>query len=165
MFISSFWSKPLIWVPVSFLSLLVPYSFSFISLFIGFIFPSNLWPYSTNSVSILITSVLNCASHRLAITLLLSCIFSGALICSFIWAIFLCVCRWACYIVRGRALGVHQGRATQVAVLWHCRWGRGPRGNSATCSTLPVFSHFPCCPQANWALLVLIPRWVVLCTF
>ena len=114
MFISSFWSKPLIWVPVSFLSLLVPYSFSFISLFIGFIFPSNLWPYSTNSVSILITSVLNCASHRLAITLLLSCIFSGALICSFIWAIFVCVCRWACYIVRGRALGVHQGGATQL---------------------------------------------------
>ena len=41
--------------------------------------------YSTNSVSILITSILNCASVRLAISLLLSRIFSGALIC---WAIF-----------------------------------------------------------------------------
>ena len=75
MFLSSFWSTLLIWVPVSFLSLLVPYSFSFISLFIGFIFPSNLWPYSTNSVSILITSVLNSASDRLAISSLLSCSF------------------------------------------------------------------------------------------
>ena len=28
-----------------------------------------------------------------------------------------------------------------------------------------AFSHFPCYPQANWALLVLIPRWVDLCMF
>ena len=32
------------------------------------------------------------------------------------------------------------------------------------CSLL-VFSHFPCYPQLNWALLVLIPEWVGLCTF
>ena len=44
-------------------------------------------------------------------------------------------------------------------------WGRGSGGNSATCSTLPIFSHFPCYPQSYWALLVLIPRWVCLCTF
>ena len=62
--------------------------FSFISLSIAFIFSSNLWPNSTNSVSFLITSVLNCASDRLAISSLLSCIFSGTLICYFIWAIF-----------------------------------------------------------------------------
>ena len=36
MFISSFCSKPLIWLPVSFPSLLVPCTFSFISLFIAF---------------------------------------------------------------------------------------------------------------------------------
>ena len=30
---------------------------------------------------------------------------------------------------------------------------------------LAVFSHLPHYPQVNWALLVLIPRWVVLCTF
>ena len=28
-----------------------------------------------------------------------------------------------------------------------------------------VFSHFPSYPQANWALLVLIPMWVGLYTF
>ena len=61
MFLFSFCSKLLIWVPVSFLSLLVPCTFYFISLFIAFIFSSILWLYSTNSVSILITSVLNCA--------------------------------------------------------------------------------------------------------
>ena len=43
---------------------------------------------STISVSILITSVLNCASDRLVISSSLSCIFSGALLCSFIWPVF-----------------------------------------------------------------------------
>ena len=47
-----------------------------------------LLKYLVSSWSILITSVLNCAYDRLAMSLLLSCIFSGALICSFIWAIF-----------------------------------------------------------------------------
>ena len=28
-----------------------------------------------------------------------------------------------------------------------------------------AFSHFPSYPQANWALVVLIPGWVGLCTF
>ena len=32
------------------------------------------------------------------------------------------------------------------------------------CSLL-VFSHFPHYPQSNWALLVLLPRWMGLCTF
>ena len=49
MFLSSFWSTLLIWVPVSSLSLFVPCLFYFISLFLAFTFPSNLWPYSTNS--------------------------------------------------------------------------------------------------------------------
>ena len=31
--------------------------------------------------------------------------------------------------------------------------------------SLLAFSHFPCYPQAKWALLVLIPIWVGLCTF
>ena len=66
-FLSSFWSTLLIWVPVSFPSLLVPCTFSFVSLSVAFIFSSNLQPNSTNSVSFLITSVLNCASDRLAI--------------------------------------------------------------------------------------------------
>ena len=32
-------------------------------------------------------------------------------------------------------------------------------------SSQSSFSHFPHYPQVNWALLVLIPRWVGLCTF
>ena len=76
--ISSFWSKPLIWILVSFPSLLVPCTFSFISLSIAFTFSSILQPYSTYSVGILITSVLISASNRLAISSSLSCIFSGA---------------------------------------------------------------------------------------
>ena len=52
-----------------------PCIFSFISLCIAFTFSSILWAYSTISVSILITSVLNPASDRLAISSLLSCIF------------------------------------------------------------------------------------------
>ena len=82
--VSSFCSKPLTWVPVSFPSLLVPCTFAYISLFIAFTFSSNLGPYWTASVSILISSVLNYASDRLASSSSLSCIFSGALICSFI---------------------------------------------------------------------------------
>ena len=47
-------------------------------------FPSILWPYSIISVSILITRVLNSASDRLAISSLLSCIFSRAFISFFL---------------------------------------------------------------------------------
>ena len=87
MFIPSFCSKSLIWVLVSFPSLLVPCMFIFITFFIAFTFSSILWPYSTISVNILITSILNSASNRLAIYSLLSSIFE-ALVCFFIWAIF-----------------------------------------------------------------------------
>ena len=60
---------------VSFPSLLVPCTFSFLSLFIAFTFSSILRPYSANFVSILITSIFNCACDRLAISSSLSCIF------------------------------------------------------------------------------------------
>ena len=130
MFISSFYSKSLIGVPVSFPSLLVPYMFFFISLCIAFTSSFILQPYSVISVSILMTSVLKHAYDRLAIFSLLSSNF-GALICSFGPYIFL---SWhACYVVRGRSLGIHQGGATQVALLSHCVWGRGQRGNNDTC--------------------------------
>ena len=72
MFISSFYSKLLIWVPVSFPSLLVPCTFCFISLCIAFTSSSILHPCSVISVSFLITSVLNCAPDILAISLSLS---------------------------------------------------------------------------------------------
>ena len=86
-------------------------------------------------MSILITSVLNSASDRLALSLSLSSIF-GALICPFIWAIYFFLSWQACYLVRGGALGIHQGGATPLAVLWCCMWGRGQRGNNATCLAL-----------------------------
>ena len=96
----------------------MPCTFSFISLFIAFTFSYILQPYSTISVSILITSVLNCVPDRLAISSSRSCIFSGALICSFIWAIFFCCCFCVPFtLVRGRALGIYQGRATHVSVV------------------------------------------------
>ena len=46
---------------------------------------------------------------------MLSCIFSGALICSFVWDFFFPP--GACYVVRGGTLGVHSGGATQVACV------------------------------------------------
>ena len=55
--------------------LLVPCIFFFISLCIAFTSPFILQPYSIISVSILITSVLNSASDRLAISFLLSFFF------------------------------------------------------------------------------------------
>ena len=117
--------------------------------FIAFMFSCILWPFPTNSVSILITGVLNCASDRLAISSPLSCVFSGALICSFTWAFFF-------FLVWAR-LRCSPGRGNPQAALWRCMWGRGPRGNRAACS-------YPY-PQANRAFLVLIPGWVGLCTF
>ena len=117
----------------------LPFPVGFLYIFLYFTFhsftlSSILQPYATNSVSILITSVLNCASNRWAISLSLSYVFSGALICSFIWVIFFFWSRCTCYVVRGGALGVHQGGAT-CTVLWGCV-GEGLRGNSATCLAL-----------------------------
>ena len=61
-------------------------------------------------------------------------------------------------VVRGRGLGVHQGRATHVAALWCCVWGGGVWEGTVPLALLTaIFSHFSCYPQANWAILVLIP--------
>ena len=93
-------------------------------------------------MSILITSVLNCASYRLAISLLLSCIFFWSLDLFFhlgyIYIYDLSQC--ACYVVRGGALGIGQVGANYVAALWCCMWRRGPRGNNAACLALRCFS-------------------------
>ena len=85
--------------------------------------------------STLITRVLNSVSDRLAISSSLSCILSGALICSFIWAIFI-LSQCTCYIVRGGALGICQGGAAHVALLWCCMWNRGQRGDNSIFSAL-----------------------------
>ena len=114
------------------------------SLCVGFVSSFILWLSSTNFVSILITSVLNSAWDRLAISLLLSS-FSGVLICSFIWAVFLCfsapvTCKGQslryspglgnpfCWAV---ALSVREGSEKEHCHL-HC-----------SCSTLPNFPRFP----------------------
>ena len=119
-------------------------------------------------MSILITSVLNCASDWLAISSLLSWIFCGALIYFFHLGQFFF---WggvsgAWYIVKGGALGVHQGGATHFPALCDnvCQEVSG-REQCCLLYSLPVFSHLPCYPQSNWALLVLLPEWVGLCTF
>ena len=86
MFTYSFCSKPLIWVPVSFPSLLVPCILCFISLCVAFISSLILWPSSIilwNQSIILITRALNCISERLSISSSLS-YFSGVLLFSFI---------------------------------------------------------------------------------
>ena len=160
MFISSFCSKPLIWVLVSFPSLLVSYTFSFISLFIAFTLSYILRLYSTISVSILITSVFNCASDTLAISSTLSCIFSGALICSFIWAIF---------FVLAHLLG-SKGQRLRYSPVCHCIvvlyvGEASEREQCPLLSSWPAFSHFSHYPQGNWAFLVLIPGSGALCTF
>ena len=132
--ISTFCSKSLIWVLVSFPSLLVPYSVSFNSLFIAFTSSSILWPYSVIPMNILITSVLNSASDRLAISLSLSSIFG--IFDPFFHLFHTSLSRCTCYVVRGGALCIRQSRATHMAVLWLCMWRKGLRGNSASCSAL-----------------------------
>ena len=130
MFVSSLYSKLLIWVPISFSSLMVPCIFFFMSPCIAFTFPSILRPYSTIAVSILITRVLNFESDRLAISLSLSSIF-GALIYSFIWAFFFffffCLTHPLHY--EGHNLTYSSGRDNSN----RCMWGRGQRRNNATC--------------------------------
>ena len=157
MFISFSWSKPLIGFPVYFPSLLVPCIFSFISLSIAFTFSSSFQPYLTISVSFLITSVLNSASDRLAISSLLSYIFSGALICSFIWAIFFFVLALLLHS-KGQSLKYLPGWVNPWRCVLVLYFGKGSeREQYHLLSSRQAFSHFLHYPQSNWALMVLIP--------
>ena len=110
----------------------------YILLCIAFTFSSILQPYSTISVSILITSVLSSVSERLGY------LFVAYL---FFWSFdlffhlgHLSLSPRTCYVVRGGALGIRQVRATHVTVLWRSMWGRGQRGNNAACSALTPLS-------------------------
>ena len=85
-------------------------------------------------MSILITSILNCASDRLAISSSLSWILEGFNLFFHLGHIFLSPC--TCYVVRGETLGILQDGVTHVSALWPCMWGWGLRGNNATCSAL-----------------------------
>ena len=103
-------------------------------------------------MSILITSVLNSAPDRWAISSLLSYFFWSFDLFFHLGHISL---SWsACYVVRGRALGIHQGGATLFVILWHYLWGRSLKGNDATCwlCSSPTFCHFPHFPQVDGAL-------------
>ena len=122
-------------VLVSFPSLLVPCTFSLISLCI-FLTSSILRRGSSISVSILITSVLNSASDRLAISTSLSSVL-GALICSSVWAVFLCLGTFVS--CKGRSHRYSPGGATHFAALWHCMGGGVPEG---TVSLLWLSPHF-----------------------
>ena len=74
--------------------------------------------------------------------------------------IFLSWC--TCYVLRGRALGICQGGTIHITVLWCCMWGRSHRGKQCCLfSSWLAFSHFLQYLQANLALLVLIPGWMV----
>ena len=78
--------------------------------------------------------------------------FSGALICSFIWAIVLCL-DIPVMLAGGRALGIHPGGATLSAALWRCLWGRGQRGNNGACllSSSPTFQRTLSCETGNFS--------------
>ena len=160
--------------PVSFASLLVPCTFSFVSLSIGFIFSSGFQTDSTNSVSILITTVLNCASDRLSISLSVSCIFSGALKRSVIWAIFFL--SWQGCHFKGRSLRCSPGWGKAGCCTVTLYVGEGPRGsNGARCTlhwisvfhstthyqTVPLWCWFP----SGWACAHSRPLWVSPTTF
>ena len=102
---------------------------------------------------------MSCASDRLAISSLLSCIFSGALICSFIWAIFLILVSLLCKGVEPLVFTRASNAGLCVLRLYV---GEGSdREQWCLLHSLLVFSRFPRYPQANWALLVLILGWVV----
>ena len=118
----------------------------------------------------MITSVLNYASYRLTISSSLSCIFSGALKCSVIWAIFLFLSWGVCYF-KGRSLrcSLGRGNAGRWAVTLYV--GEGPRGSNGARSTLcwvsvtpsatnnqigPLWCWFP----SGWACARPRPLWV-----
>ena len=122
-------------------------------------------------MSVLITSVLNCASDRLAISSLLSCIFSGALKCSVIWAIFFFFPSWCVCYLKGQSLRCSPGRGKsgRCAVMLYV--GEGPRGSNGARSTLHRISATPsathnqigplrCWFPSGWACAHSQPLWV-----
>ena len=164
MFLSSFSSKLLIRVLVSFPSLLVPCRFLF-HIMQPPLLPGSfcmLLKYPVSSWNILITSVLNHVSDRLANSSSLSCIFSGALNCSFIWVVLFvseCLLR-----SKGWSLRCSPGWGNPCGCTVMRYVGEG---SEREVSLAPLSARVQSLPQlpTNWAFLVLIPRWVGLCTF
>ena len=118
----------------------------------------------------MITSGWNCVSDRLAISSSLSCIFSGALKCSLIWA-FLFFFSWRVFYLMGRSLRCSPGwgNAGRCAVMLYVR--EGPRGSNGARSTLhqisvtPSYTHNQTGPLwcwflSGWACAHSRPLWV-----
>ena len=131
-----------------------------ISLCTAFTSSSILRQYPTISVSILITSVLNSSSDRFAISLLAICllpsVFSGVLICSFIWAIFLCL---------GRTLGIHQDREPTSLLCGGVCGGWTREGTMPHFQLSPHFQSPPPFPTSKLGSFGADSRWVGLCMF
>ena len=122
-------------------------------------------------MSVLITSVLNCASDRLAISSSLSCIFSGALKCSVIWAIFFLFWSWRLCYLKGRSLRCSPGRGNAGHCAVTLYMGEGPRGSNGARSPLHRISVTPstthnqigplwCWFPSGWACAHSRPLWV-----
>ena len=124
-------------------------------------------------MSLLITSVLNCASDRLAISSSLSCIFSEALKCSVIWAIFFFFffLSWRVCYFKGRSLRCSPGRGKAGHCALTLYVGEGPRGSNGTRSTLHRIAVTRCATHnqtgplwcwflSGWACAHSRPLWV-----
>ena len=97
-----------------------------------------------------------CAPDGLTISSSLSCIFSGALIHSFIWAIFFISA--GLLHSKGQSLRYSPGQGNPLGCFLVLYVGEGSeREHCHLLSSLLAFSHFLHHPQSNWALLVLIP--------
>ena len=69
-----------------------------------------------------------------------------------------------CYVVCGQGLRYSPGQGNPLCCFVALSVGEGSeREQCCLLCSLLVFSHFPGYPQSNWALLVLISRWVGLC--
>ena len=63
---------------------------------------------------------------------------------------------------KGQSLGCSPGQGNYHHCVVKLYVGEESEGEQCLLlHSLPVFSYFPCYPQSNWALLELIPRWVV----
>ena len=162
MFISSFWSKLLIWVLVFFLSLLDPCTFSFISLCIAFTSSSFLWPYSTVLWAswLLVFWTVHLIGWLSLHGLVLFLGFWSVLLFGPYFSVSVHLLR-----CKGQSLRYLPGWGNphQCNVVLYV--GEGSEGTVLLAQLSVAFSHFPCYPQGNWALLVLIPGWVGFCLF
>ena len=165
MFISSFCSKVLIWVLVSSLHCWFPVHFLYFTLYSLHFFFHFVTKFN-HFYEILIASVLKSASNKLAISSLLTSFLEFWFVLSFEPYFFGCTC----YVVRGGALGIHQGGATHLSALWHCLWGRGQRGNNAIYLALAPLSvtspathnqiePFSCLFLGGWACICSSTLW------